>query len=125
MQCGLYKCGRRTSQRSAVAWGHVPRCLIAPRQSLSQCLALAVPANRCSTASLAAADATPEQVIAAAKSAKAHSFIESLPRGYDTQVGEKGAQMSGGQKQRIAIARVRRRQPPLFNRRLRRHSFNY
>jgi ATP-binding cassette subfamily B protein len=51
-------------------------------------------------------DATDEEVIAAAKAAAAHDFIESFPQGYDTPVGERGATLSGGQKQRVAIARA-------------------
>jgi ATP-binding cassette subfamily B protein len=51
-------------------------------------------------------DATDEEVIACARAAEAHEFITSLPRGYDTIVGERGASLSGGQKQRIAIARA-------------------
>ncbi|MDH5395670.1 MAG: ABC transporter ATP-binding protein/permease [Gammaproteobacteria bacterium] len=51
-------------------------------------------------------DATLDEVIHAAKLANIHEFIESLPDGYDTAVGERGLKLSGGEKQRIAIARV-------------------
>ena len=51
-------------------------------------------------------DATQEQVEAAAKAARIHDFIVSLPYGYDEWVGERGVTLSGGQKQRIAIART-------------------
>ncbi|KAM0944509.1 putative ABC transporter, P-loop containing nucleoside triphosphate hydrolase [Dioscorea sansibarensis] len=47
-----------------------------------------------------------EEIIVAAEVVNAHRFVSGLPQGYDTNVGEKGAQLSGGQKQRIAVARA-------------------
>ena len=59
-------------------------------------------------------DATDEEIIASAKMAGAHEFIESLPNGYDTYVGERGVKLSGGQKQRVSIARVFLKNPPIL-----------
>lgn len=58
--------------------------------------------------------ASREEVIAAAKAAHIHAFIESLPHGYETGVGERGLKLSGGEKQRVAIARTLLKKPAIL-----------
>jgi ATP-binding cassette, subfamily B, heavy metal transporter len=59
-------------------------------------------------------DASRSQIEAAAKAAKIHDFIASLPDGYDTTVGERGLKLSGGEKQRVGIARTLLKNPPIL-----------
>jgi len=59
-------------------------------------------------------NATEEQLIDAAQKANIYEFIQTLPDGFDTLVGERGVLLSGGQKQRVSIARVFLKNPPVF-----------
>jgi len=59
-------------------------------------------------------NATREEIIEASKIANAHQFIESLPEGYDTNIGDDGNKLSGGQKQRVSIARAVLKNPPIM-----------
>ncbi|HPQ46221.1 MAG TPA: ABC transporter ATP-binding protein [Clostridia bacterium] len=59
-------------------------------------------------------DATEEEMIAAARKARIHDFIDGLPDKYNTYVGERGIRLSGGQKQRVSIARVFLKNPPVL-----------
>jgi ATP-binding cassette subfamily C protein CydD len=63
---------------------------------------------------LARPDATMDEIAGAAQQAHAHEFIQALPQGYDTVIGERGARLSGGQAQRIAIGRAFLRDAPLL-----------
>ncbi|MFO1174074.1 MAG: ABC transporter ATP-binding protein/permease [Paracoccaceae bacterium] len=59
-------------------------------------------------------EARREELIAAAKAAKIHDFIMTLPEGYETKVGERGLKLSGGEKQRVGIARTLLKNPPIL-----------
>ena len=59
-------------------------------------------------------DATDDEITLAAKRANIHEFIQTLPNGYNTEIGERGVKLSGGQKQRISIARVFLKDPAIL-----------
>ena len=59
-------------------------------------------------------DATKEEVIEAAKKANIYDYVQTLPNGFDTQIGERGVKLSGGQKQRLSIARVFLKNPSIL-----------
>ncbi|MDP1996384.1 MAG: ATP-binding cassette domain-containing protein, partial [Gallionella sp.] len=59
-------------------------------------------------------DATQQEIIAAAQAAHIHEFVESLPQGYESMVGERGLKLSGGEKQRVAIARAILKNPAIL-----------
>jgi len=59
-------------------------------------------------------EASPAEIVAAAKQANAHDFIIALPQGYDTDIGQRGVKLSGGQKQRLSLARVFLKNPPIL-----------
>jgi ATP-binding cassette subfamily B protein len=91
-----------TQQSLREAIGIVPQDTVLFNESIYYNLAYARPA------------ASREEVLHAARLAHIHSFIEALPEGYDTVVGERGLKLSGGEKQRIAIARVILKNPPIL-----------
>ena len=59
-------------------------------------------------------EASLDEVVAAARAAHAHEFIEALPQGYETELGDRGVRLSGGQRQRVAIARAMLKDAPLL-----------
>ena len=90
----------QTSLRAAI--GIVPQDTVLFNESLQYNLAYARP------------EATQDEIIAAVKLAQLHDFVQSLPEGYDTVVGERGLKLSGGEKQRVAIARAILKRPRIL-----------
>jgi ABC-type multidrug transport system fused ATPase/permease subunit len=84
---------RRNWQRSIA---HVPQAIFLADASIARNVAFGVPEDAIDL----------EQVIEASKKAQLHEFVEELPEGYDTHVGERGIRLSGGQRQRLGIARA-------------------
>jgi ATP-binding cassette subfamily B protein len=83
---------------------HVPQSIFLADASITENIALGIPA----------AEVNRDRLEAAARQAQIASFIESLPRGYATTVGERGVRLSGGQRQRIGIARALYKQAPVL-----------
>ena len=100
---------RRTSTSARSAWPTCGErsawCRRSPRSS-------AGPSGR--TSPTPGPGATEAEIVAAARAAHAHEFIERLPQGYDTLVGERGVKLSGGQRQRVAIARAILKDPAVL-----------
>lgn len=90
----------QASLRAAI--GIVPQDTVLFNESLQYNLAYARP------------EATQDEIIAASKTAQLHDFVQSLPEGYDTVVGERGLKLSGGEKQRVAIARAILKRPRIL-----------
>src|SRR5439155_15843786 len=87
---------RENRRRWQQSIAHVPQAIFLADASIARNIAISVPATEIDRA----------RVEEAARKAQLHEFIESLPEGYDTMVGERGVRLSGGQRQRLGIARA-------------------